>query len=148
MFRFSEIKHRVERGQPGIYEIHTTSGLKLKVGVSGDLHRRLCQHRASRQSGLHLPPGGDWSNPNDVRSKQSIMTKHLYYDGAIAPDYDLKSEAGRCEFLEDRCVVTIEPTASRADAVILERQQEATGEYRYVGEVIVRRMEAQAVVQD
>ena len=44
-------------------------------------------------------------------------------------------------FLEDCCVIAIEPTASRADAVILERQREATGEYRYVGEVIVRRME-------
>ena len=148
MFRFSEIEHRVERGQPGIYEIHTTSGVKLKVDVSKDLLKRLHQHGTSRQSALHLLPGGDWSNPNDVRSKQSILTKHLYYDEAITPDYDLKSEAGRCEFLENCCVVTIEPTVSRADAVILERQQEVTGEYRYVGEVIVRRMEAQAVVQD
>src|SRR5688572_14697033 len=94
-FRFSEIEQHVPDGQPGIYEIHTTSGIRLKIGISSNLRKRLIQHRQSRQTALKLKPGGNRSNPQDVQSKQSILTQHLYYDAQIAPDFDLVSESGR-----------------------------------------------------
>jgi hypothetical protein len=139
--RFSEIERFVRARQPGIYEIHTVSGVKLKVGVAGDLLARLKDHRASRDSGLKLVAGGDRSKPSDVESKKSILAKHLFYDEAIAPAYDLKSEMGRRRFLEECCLVFFEPTQSRQDAKRLEEPREGSGEFRYVGEVRVRRAE-------
>jgi len=138
-FRFSEIEARIGPGQPGLYEIRTLSGEKLKVGITNDLRDRLADHRASRQSGLKLRPGGDWSRPDEVDSKKSILAKHLYYDEAIAPDYDLKTETGRRAFLSEACVILVEPNSSREKARELEKQREGQGGFRYVGDVIIRR---------
>ena len=135
---FSEIELRVGANQPGVYEIHTKSGVPLKVGIAGDLRKRLLQHRASRQSALKLKVGGDWSRPGDVRSKQSMLAKHLYYDRELTSEYDLRCEEGRCGYLEACCVIHIQPTETRERARVLERSREATGGFRYVGRVKVR----------
>lgn len=137
-FHFAEIEQRIKLGQTGIYEIHTVSGMPLKVGIAIDLRKRLIQHRASRQNALKLKPGGKWLSPKDVLSKQSILAKHLYYDATIAPRYDLKSEAGRREFLEKCCVIIAQPTSCRNEARTLEKQREAIGEFRYFGKVRIR----------
>jgi hypothetical protein len=137
-FRFSEIEQNIERGQPGIYEIFTKSGIGLKVGISKDIRERLIEHRASRQSALKLKPGGKMSRPNDVTSKQSILAKHLYYDRTIAPEYNLKSEEGRGKFLEECCVIKARITDSKRKAKELEKQKELIGSFRYVGKVKIR----------
>src|SRR5882724_12066054 len=113
--RFSEIERNVP-AQPGIYEIHTFTGTSLKVGISGNLRKRLLQHRASRQSALKLKAGGQRCNPSDVKSKESILEKHLYYDTSLVADYDLKSEAGRRKFLKEKCCFIFELTANRTEA--------------------------------
>jgi hypothetical protein len=137
-FRFSEIEQHVPYQQCGVYEIRTITGIPLKVGISDNLRRRLLQHRASRQSALTLKPGGTWENPQDVRSKQSILAHHLYYDAQIAPGFDLCCELGRCRFLEDRCVIVVELTDSIAAAKAIEKQREQIGGFRYVGRVLRR----------
>jgi len=56
--RFSEIETTVPPGAaPGLYEIVTDEGKLLKVGISGNLRRRLVQHRQSKQSRLKLKEG-------------------------------------------------------------------------------------------
>lgn len=77
-FRFSEIETAVQSA-PGLYEIVTDEGKLSKVGISGNQRRGLIQHRPSKQSRLKLKDAGDWSNPNDVMSKQSILVKHLFF---------------------------------------------------------------------
>jgi hypothetical protein len=129
--RFSEIETAVP-STPGLYEIVTDEGELLKVGISGNLRRRLVQHRQSKQSRLKLKSGGSWSNPNDVMSKQSILAKHLFfYSQGLG--YDLKSEAGRQAFLEQRCHVLVKVTSTREEARKLEKQMERSGAYRFVG---------------
>jgi len=135
--RFSEIERSVPV-RPGIYEIHTDNGLPLKVGVGGDIRKRLLQHRESRQDRLKLREGGDRSNPNDVSSKQSILAKHLYYDRSVTTEYDLTSEFGRRAFLLEKCYITFDVTATRADALKLEKERERLGCFRYVGRVVIR----------
>jgi hypothetical protein len=113
-------------------------GVPLKVGIADDLRARLLQHRASRQSALKLKPGGDRSRPGDLESKGSVLAKHLYYDETVAPNHDLKTEVGRRAFLETGCVVRVEPTCTRQEARVLEKQREAAGVFRYVGRVRIR----------
>ena len=60
--------------QPGIYEIHTIDGEILKVGIAGNLRKRLTQHCASR--GLRFDNGKSAEDPHQVRSKSSILAKH------------------------------------------------------------------------
>lgn len=110
----------------------------LKVGIAGNLRRRLWQHRRSAQSGLKFRSGDSAIEPSAVVSKRSILAKHLYFDKSIAPEYDLRTETGRQQFLEERCRVTIEFTATRAAARELEILRECTREYRYCGLVIKR----------
>lgn len=135
--RFSDIKTLVP-AQPGIYEIHTITGIPLKVGIGGNLRERLLQHRASRQSGLKLKAGGQRCNPSDVQSKKSILAKHLYYDTSLAANYDLKSEAGRRMFLAKECYFTFELTSSSTEARELEKLREHQLQFRYVGDVLNR----------
>lgn len=123
---------------PGIYEIHTLGGISLKVGIASNLRSRLKQHAKSRQSGLKLKPDGKWTNPADVISKGSILAKHLYFDNVISPDYDLQTQTGRSEFLENECRVFFEVTTSKELAREKEIPRERDGDYRYVGRVIVR----------
>ena len=137
-FRFSEIEQHVPASRPGLYEIHTTTGIPLKVGISKNLRGRLLQHRASRKSGLILKPGGTWENPRDVESKNSVLAHHLYYDAQISPSVDLTSEAGRRDFLENFCVIAIELTDSLDAARTLEKSRELSGIFRYVGPVMKR----------
>ena len=66
--RFGEIEANI-LGGPGIYEIRTDDGIRLKVGIGKDLRKRLLQHRASRQSCLKLKSGGHWSRPGDVEAR-------------------------------------------------------------------------------
>ena len=136
--RFSEIESFVPQ-KPGIYEIYTDAGLALKVGIGVNIRKRLLQHRASRQDRLKLKIGGHRSNPSDVRSKESILAKHLYYDAAVAPDYDLKSEAGRRAFLEERCHVRFEVCPNKTAARYHEEVRERQGHFRYVRTVLIRR---------
>lgn len=135
--KFSEIPSGVP-DSPGIYEIHTLEGIALKVGIASNLRSRLNQHAKSRQSGLKLKPGGNWSNPSDVISKGSILAKHLYFDSVIAPGYDLQTQDGRRDFLESECRVYFEVMPSRELAREKEVLREREGDYRYVGRVIVR----------
>ncbi|AZE47266.1 hypothetical protein C4K04_1576 [Pseudomonas chlororaphis] len=77
--RFSEIETAVPSA-PGLYEIVTHEGELLKVGISRNLRRRrLVQHRQSKQVRLKLKEGGDWSKPNEVMSKQSLLENHMYF---------------------------------------------------------------------
>jgi len=110
----------------------------LKVGIGVNLRKRLLQHRASRQSHLKLKPGGQRSNPADVRSKESILAKHFYYDGSITTDYDLKTEAGRQAFLAERCHIAFEMTETKAVARDLEKRRESSGSDRYLKVVLKR----------
>lgn len=114
------------------------AGVALKVGISIDIKKRLLRHRESKQSRLKLKPHGLWANPDDVRSKQSVLAKHLYYDTAIARDCDLTTEAGRRNFLNESCFVVIEYKAHSV-AKTLERERESSGKFRYVGKVKIRK---------
>lgn len=134
---FSEIEQFVP-AKPGLYEIYMLDGTALKVGIGVDLRKRLIQHWRSRQSRLILKPGGDWNNPADVRSSQSILAKHLFFAGTI-DGFDLKSEAGRQTFLEKRCYIRFVVTATRDEARSLEREKEASGAFPFAGRVIARR---------
>jgi hypothetical protein len=138
MIRFSEIDERV-CARPGVYEIHTIGGLPLKVGIGSNLLCRLRSHRASRQSGLRtaLADLRRASNPGQVVSKASILAKHLFFDAAIAPGYDLRSERGRREFLETQCRVSVEYCVSREEAAQIERERERTARFRYCRKVVV-----------
>lgn len=77
---------------PGIYEIYTTGGIPLKVGIAEKLRSRLKKHKASLDSGLKPKPGHNRSNPKNVNSKGSILVKHFFFDTAIAPKYNLKTK--------------------------------------------------------
>lgn len=129
--RFSEIETALPSA-PGLYEIVTDEGKLLKVGISGNLRRRLLQHRQSKQSRLKLKEGGEWSNPNDVLSKQSILAKHLYFHPPVT-GYDLKTEAGRQAFLEQQCHLLVTVTLTREEAREMERLKEQSGAYQFVG---------------
>jgi hypothetical protein len=129
--RFSEIEIAVPPTS-GLYEIVTDEGKLLKVGISGNLRKRLVQHRQSKQSRLKLKEGGDWSNPNDVMSKQSILAKHLFFHSPT-PGYDLKTESGRQSFLEQRCHVLVIVTSTREEAREMEKLKEQSGAYQFVG---------------
>ncbi len=131
--RFSEIERYVP-ALPGLYEIYTDDGEALKVGIGVNLRKRLIQHRRSRQSRLILRAGGDWSNPADVRSTQSILAKHLYFAGSI-DGHELTTEAGRQRFLEEHCCIRFRVTASREEARALERVLEAGGTFPFHGRV-------------
>jgi hypothetical protein len=135
--RFSEVADSVPRA-PGIYEIHTLTGLALKVGIGDDVRERLIRHGQSRQSGLKFKTGSTATNPCDVDSKRSILAKHLYFDATIDPRYDMRTELGRQRFLEEQCRITVEITATRAAAREIEKVRERRGTYRYCGDVIRR----------
>ena len=135
---FAEIESAIPANVAGLYEIRTRGGECLKVGIASDLRERLCTHRASRQSGLRLAAKGNWSDPANVRSKSSILAKHLFFDSELSLDYDLRSEVGRRAFLLEQCVLTFEVFPSRAAARIRETEREQSGLFRYVGRVIAR----------
>ncbi|EUJ11781.1 hypothetical protein Meth11DRAFT_2629 [Methylophilaceae bacterium 11] len=116
--------------RPGLYEIYTLDGIALKVGISSNLRKRLIQHGESKQKYL-LCTSGDWSDPNSVTSKRSILTKHLYF--SQADGYDLKLESDRRRFLKQECYILFLATASREEARDLERRLEAEGKFQFVG---------------
>src|SRR5437660_7507824 len=91
---FSEVAAVEPR--PGIYEIRTIDGETLKVGISGNLRKRLTQRGASR--GLRFDNVQSADEPHEVNSKSSILAKHLYFASLIAPGYDLRTEVGRQSF--------------------------------------------------
>ena len=136
--RFAEIERKVPAGRPGIYEIFMDGGIPLKVGIAADIKKRLLQHRASKDSGLKLKPGGSRGNPRDLESKKSILAKHLFYDDSLTQEFDLKTETGRRAFLEARCYIVFRITDTRNDALQIERTRERDGSYRYVGLVVKR----------
>ena len=135
---FTEIEQHVPRNVAGIYEIHTRAGVRLKVGIAGDLRKRLRTHRASRQSGLRLCAGGEWTIPAHVVSKSSILAKHLFFDSSLTGEYDLRTEVGRRGFLLDQCTFTFEILPTRAEAAVIEAEREGSGAFRYVGRAITR----------
>ena len=77
-----------------------------------------------------LTPGGDLSIPNNVRSKSSILAKHLYYDQTITTNYDLKCEVCRRKFLLENCYILVAETNTREQAHILELRREQGGTFR------------------
>jgi excinuclease UvrABC nuclease subunit len=138
--RFSEVSSRV-KDAPGLYEIHTTSGRPLKVGIGRRLKRRLKQHAASRQSCLRPLPSQaieQVRHPTELRSKGSILAKHLFFDGGITTAYNLRTEAGRRAFLQNRCRIRVTYCASVEEALALERRLASRIAYRYCGRVTVR----------
>lgn len=88
----------------------------------------------SKQSRLKLREGGDWRNPADVTSKQSILAKHLYFSLPVL-GYDLKTEIGRQRYLEERCHLLITLTETREEAREMERTEENSGDYRFGGRI-------------
>lgn len=123
--------------RPGIYEIQI-GRIKLKVGIAGNLRRRLRQHACSRQQYLVSEDPEPWLDPSQVRSRASILAKHLYFDRSIAPGFDLRAEEGRRTFLAQNCKVRFEETMTREQARIRERELEASNAYRYFGPVVIR----------
>lgn len=119
----------------GSYEIHTSDGVPLKAGISANLRKRLRQHRDSKQSRLCLIPGGNWSNPGDVRSNRSILAKHLFFDRSLSTQYNLEREADRQCFLRDKCFIRWLSQPSRDVARVWERKREKSGRFRYCGRV-------------
>ena len=138
IIRFIEIEGKVPREKPGIYEIHTDTGIALKVGIGSHLRERLLQHRASRDSALKLKEGGTRENPNDVESKGSILAKHLYYDESITRSFDMKTQAGCRAFLEQLCYIVFDVTDSLSAADEEEKRRERSGSFRYLGSVVKR----------
>ena len=135
--KFNEIETEVSSAA-GFYEIYTNSGLPLKVGIGQNIRKRLKDHRASRQKSLRLDPGGNRDNPNDVKSKQSILAKHMYYDESITSEYDLKTEEGRRAFLDLECYILFEYTNTLDDARQFEALKERVVPWRYIGNVVKR----------
>lgn len=129
--KFPEVSSVVPK-KPGLYEIYTNDGLALKVGISNNLRRRLLQHFASRQKSLKLRVGGNWSNPDDVVSKSSILAKHLYFSNDFH-EYDLKTEDGRKLFLEKSCFIIFTVTRTRDEARVLEKAKESEAKFKFVG---------------
>jgi hypothetical protein len=134
--RFSDVPQSL-RGRHGVYEVRFDSLTLLKVGMSGDLYRRLSDHARSAQLGLKGPPG-PWESPKDVQSKRSILAKHLYFDRSIAPDLNLRTEQGRQAFLEGRCTVRYQVLPTTEAARALEQAMEKAGDYRYLRDVRIR----------
>jgi excinuclease UvrABC nuclease subunit len=132
---FSEITGKVGE-EPGIYEIWTESGSRLKVGISQNLRKRLKQHAASRESGLKNLCSNP-KKPADITSKASILAKHLYFDRALpeAMGYDLCSGDERKKFLAEKCYIKFLVTKTRDEARKLEIEMEKTGEFRYTRKV-------------
>lgn len=133
---FAELETHVPSAS-GLYEIHTKTGIALKVGTAVNLLKRLKSHRASRDSGLRWKAGADKKRPSDVESKSSILAKHLYFDSTIAAGLDLKTQADRRRFLAEHCHVLVRPM-SLEEAIKVERVAEAAKTFRYVGMVQVR----------
>lgn len=131
---FTEIASRAPTTS-GVYEIYFEPDVPLKVGMGRNLRTRLMQHGASRDSGLRLKPNGDASNPDHMRSKASVLAKHLYYDQEICPEYDLKTQIGRKDFLQRRCYILIWQTPTAQEARDEERRREKSARFRYVGKV-------------
>ncbi|MDO8962080.1 MAG: hypothetical protein Q7V02_08260 [Methylophilus sp.] len=131
---FSDVESKVTDA-PGLYEIYTNSGVALKVGISSNLRKRLIQHSESKQHYLFCP-SGDWSVPKNVTSKRSILAKHLYF--LSAHGYDLKLESERQRFLKKECYILLRPTKTQAEARELEKVQESTDKFWFVGSAMVR----------
>jgi hypothetical protein len=125
------------RRAPGVYEIRCPAGL-LKVGIAGDLRRRMRAHARSRQSGLVSSHRAPWTEPSRVKSSRSILAKHLYFDSSVAPSRNLITEAGRAGYLLKECQYRFKLTPTREVARVLEIELERTGTYRYVGAVMKR----------
>jgi len=124
LLRFDEIPASA-RGCPGLYEIWY-GRVRLKVGIAGDLAKRLRQHANSLQRRLKGPRHVPWTDSSVVLSKSSILAKHLYFDRSIEPQLDLRTEEGRRSFLA-KCHVRLEYLPTREDA----RQRERVLERRY-----------------
>lgn len=135
--KFSQVKDLVDPTF-GIYEIFTNEGIALKVGIATDLRKRLIDHGNSKQKRLKVKDITQAIEPNNVISKQSILSKHLYFDTTIAKNYDLTTELGRQKFLENECHIIVKSTGTREEARELEKVLEKMGKYRYVGLVIWR----------
>ena len=138
---FAKIEEAFLPGQPGLYEIYTFTGIPLKVGISGDLRKRLIQHRDSQQRCLKLRPEGSWDNPADVISKRSILAKHLYFDSQICPGLNLRDEGDRQRFLRGNCIIIIRETKTKVEARLLEIELERKKKFRYQGTVVVRHLD-------
>ena len=134
--RFSELPGLL-RGKSGWYEIRF-GRMYLKVGIASNLLRRLRQHGKSSQHRLVSPMPGPWVHPNQVVSKGPILAKHLYFDRGITTRYNLKTQEGRAQFLEERCQLRYTLTTTDSAARRMEKRLEQSGKYRYVGRVRVR----------
>ena len=118
-------------GVPGIYEIWTSDGVLLKVGIAKNLRERLKRHGESLQNGLRPTTSKtDWDEPCEVRSSRSILAKHLYFDRTIAPaEFDLREESDRQRFLEEHCRIVVKTTNTKPEAREFERDRERSARY-------------------
>lgn len=134
--KFSEIDYKINDSL-GVYEIFTNEGIPLKVGISNNLKKRLKQHRNSKQKYLKIRNHNLPVLPSNIVSKQSILTKHLYFDKSITVKYDLSKEIDRKNFLENECYIIITDANSREEARNIEIEKEQMN-FRYVGKVEIR----------
>lgn len=131
-YRFTDIPKAALQERAGVYEVRF-GRISLKVGIAGNLWKRLNQHRKSR--GLKGPLSKPWKDPSQVRSKSSILAKHLYFDSALAPQTNLRDEATRQKFISTRCKVRWQIHPSRKSAREKEIELELKRQYRYQGRV-------------
>ncbi len=134
--KFSEIVN-LNNNKPGIYEIYTNNHIPLKVGISTNIKRRLRQHKNSMQIYLEILKTNLPISPENIRSNQSILAKHLYFDTKIAPNLDLSKENDRQKFLEENCYVKFKYTETKEDARKIEIEKEKL-DFRYIGRVKIR----------
>lgn len=120
---------------PGLYQIHTFDGIPLKVGIAANLRHRLTQHARSLQGKLKPIADVTVSEPGHLRSKQSILAKHLYFDRALTENYDLETEVGRQNLLAHETYLLVTYTPTRDEALRLEKIAEASNIWRYQGRV-------------
>jgi len=131
--KFSEITN-LDNKKPGIYEIYTNEHIPLKVGISTNIKRRLREHKNSKQKYLKIKNHNLSISPNNIKSNQSILAKHLYFDTKIAPSFDLTKEEDRKIFLEEHCYIKFKYTTTKQDARKIEIEKEKE-DFRYIGKV-------------
>jgi len=131
--KFSEIKN-LDNKKSGIYEIYTNEHIPLKVGISTNIKRRLREHKNSKQKYLKIKNHNLPISPNNIKSNQSILAKHLYFDSKIAPNFDLTKEKDRQIFLEEQCYIKFKYTTTKLTARKIEIEKEKE-DFRYIGKV-------------
>ncbi len=134
--KFSEITN-LDNKKAGIYEIYTNDDIPLKVGISTNIKRRLREHKNSKQKYLKIKNTNLPITPDNIKSNQSILAKHLYFDKKISSTLDLSKENDRQIFLQENCYIKFKYTETKQDARKIEIEKEKLN-FRYIGRVKIR----------